>query len=204
MGSGNGTWDGLVEDGGQMREGHARAFAAIIKAIDWLNERVGRWTSWLVLTMVINTFLVAVLRYGFDLGWVWLQEMYIWMHGAIIMIGVGYTLLYDGHVRVDIFYRSASLRAKAWINLLGTIFFLFPTIGTVLWTTWPYVMLSWQRLEASREAGGLPGLYLWKTTMLMFCALLFLQALALALRSILVLSGRKDPNEKSSQVSEGA
>ena len=181
-----------------------RVLAAIVKAVDGLNERVGRLTSWLVLTMVVNTFLVAVLRYGFDLGWVWLQELYVWMHGAIIMIGVGYTLLHDGHVRVDIFYRAASRRAKAWINLIGTIFLLFPTIGAVIWVVWPYVMLSWQRLEVSREAGGMPGLFLWKTTMLMFCALLFLQGVALMCRSILVLSGRKNPNETAGQAGRGA
>ena len=181
-----------------------RVLAAIVKAVDGLNERVGRLTSWLVLTMVVNTFLVAVLRYGFDLGWVWLQELYVWMHGAIIMIGVGYTLLHDGHVRVDIFYQAASRRAKAWINLIGTIFLLFPTIGAVTWVVWPYVMLSWQRLEVSREAGGMPGLFLWKTTMLMFCALLFLQGVALMCRSILVLSGRKNPNETAGQAGRGA
>ena len=181
-----------------------RVLTAFVKAVDGLNERVGRWTSWLVLTMVVNTFLVAVLRYGFDLGWVWLQELYVWMHGAIIMIGVGYTLLHDGHVRVDIFYQAASQRTKAWINLIGTIFLLFPTIGAVIWVVWPYVMLSWQRLEVSREAGGMPGLFLWKTTMLMFCALLFLQGVALMCRSILVLSGRKNPNETAGQAGRGA
>ena len=164
-----------------------RVLAAFVKAVDGLNERVGRWTSWLVLTMVFNTFLVAVLRYGFDLGWVWLQELYVWMHGAIIMIGVGYTLLHDGHVRVDIFYQAASRRAKAWINLIGTIFLLFPTIGAVIWVVLPYVML-----------------FLWKTTMLVFCALLFLQGVALVCCSLLVLSGRKDPDETAGQAGRGA
>ena len=71
---------------------------------------MGRITSWLVLLMVLTTFAVATFRYGFSLGWVWLQELYVWMHGAIIMVGVGYTLLHDGHVRIDIFYRAASER----------------------------------------------------------------------------------------------
>ena len=181
-----------------------RVLAAFVKAVDGLNERVGRWTSWLVLTMVVNTFLVAVLRYGFDLGWVWLQELYVWMHGTIIMVAAGYTLRHDGHVRVDIFYQAISRRAKAWVNLIGTIFLLFPTIGAVIWVVWPYVMLSWQRLEVSREAGGMPGLFLWKTTMLVFCALLFLQGVALMCRSILVLSGRKNPNETAGQAGRGA
>ena len=187
-----------------MGETGDRVLAAIVKAVGGLNERVGRATSWLVLTMVINTFLVATLRYGFNIGWVWLQELYVWMHGTIIMVAAGYTLRHDGHVRVDIFYQAISRRAKAWVNLIGTIFLLFPTIGAVLWVAWPYVMLSWQRLETSREAGGMLGLYLWKTTMLVFCALLFLQGVALVCRSLLVLSGRKDPDETAGQIGRGA
>ncbi len=181
-----------------------RVLSAIVKAVDGLNERVGRATSWLVLTMVINTFLVATLRYGFNVGWVWLQELYVWMHGTIIMVAAGYTLRHDGHVRVDIFYQAISRRAKAWVNLIGTIFLLFPTLGSVLWVIWPYVMLSWQRLETSREAGGMQGLFLWKTTMLVFCALLILQGVALVCRSLLVLSGSKDPNETAGQAGRGA
>ena len=123
------------------------------------------------------------------------------MHGAIIMVGVGYTLLHDGHVRIDIFYRAASARAKAWVNLIGTLVFLFPTVATTAWFIFPYVMLSWSRFESSREAGGMEGLFVWKTTMLMFCILLFLQGVALALRSMLVLRGAgvlDDTKEKES------
>lgn len=170
----------------------ARLMAGSVRLIDALNEYVGRFSAWLVLAMVLTTFSVAVLRYAFGLGWIWLQELYVWMHGTIIMVAVGYTLLHDGHVRVDIIYRTASIRFKAWVNLLGTLFLLFPMIGVVWWATWPYVLLSWERLETSREAGGMLGLYLLKTTMLMFCALLALQGLALALRSLMVLSNR-DP-----------
>lgn len=164
----------------------------IVRAIEGLNEHVGRAVSWLSLTLVLTTFAVAVLRYGFSLGWVWLQELYVWMHGAIIMMAAGYTLLHDGHVRVDIIYRAVSKRAKAWINIVGTLFFLFPTLLVVAWVTTPYVLLSWERWETSREAGGMVGLFLLKTTMIGFFLLLGLQGIALLLRSILVLQGRLD------------
>ena len=117
------------------------------------------------------------------------------------MVGVGYTLLHDGHVRIDIFYRAASVRAKAWVNLVGTLVFLLPTVATVAWFIFPYVMLSWSRFESSREAGGMEGLFVWKTTMLMFCILLCLQGVAMALRSMLVLRGidvLDDTTEKGS------
>ncbi len=170
-----------------------RFLAGIVRAVEGLNERVGRATSWLVLTMVLNTFIVAVLRYGLNVGWVWFQELYVWMHGNIIMVAAGYTLLHDGHVRVDIFYRAAKTRTKAWINLLGVAFFLIPMVTSAAWVTWPYVLLSWQRLETSREAGGMHGLFLLKTTMLIFCALLLLQGVALAVRSFLILRNGNVP-----------
>jgi TRAP-type mannitol/chloroaromatic compound transport system permease small subunit len=176
---------------------------ALVGFIDRLNEVVGRWTSWLILSMVLTTFLVAVLRYGVGVGWIWLQETYVWMHGAIIMLAAGYTLLHDGHVRVDIFYRSASIRFKAWVNLLGVIFFLMPMLAIVWWGTWPYVLLSWHRLEESREAGGMHGLYLWKTTMLVFCILLALQGISLAIRSAFILMNRPDPDSVPDQGQTG-
>ncbi len=169
-------------------------FAALVRAIDRTNEVIGRWTSWLVLSMVLTTFAVAVLRYGFDLGWIWLQEIYVWMHAVIFLVAAGYTLLHDGHVRVDIFYRAASERAKAWINLIGFAVFLIPTIAVIWWSSWPYVRLSWQRLEVSREAGGMHGLFLLKTAILVFCVLLVLQGLAFAVRNLFVLMRRPDPD----------
>lgn len=172
---------------------------SIVRLVDRANELVGRALSWLVLAMVLVTFTVAMLRYGFALGWIWLQETYVWMHGVIIMVGVGYTLLHDAHVRVDIFYRSASIRFKAWVNLLGSVFLLLPTVLLVAWTAWPYVLRSWERLETSDQPGGLPGLYLLKSAILVFVALLALQGLALLLRSLLVLlRGSSDSNRACS------
>lgn len=167
----------------------AMSLKAVVSAIDRLNERVGRAVSWLVIAMVFTTFTVAVLRYGFNVGWVWMQESYVWMHGIIFMVAVGYTFLHDGHVRIDIVYASLNIRGRALINLLGVIFLLLPSLAVICWGTLPYVLLSWQRLETSREAGGLPGLFLWKTSMLIFIILLGLQGIALAIRSYMVLRG---------------
>ena len=155
-------------------------------------ETVGRGVAWLTLAMVLTTFLVVVLRYGFALGWVWMQETYVWLHGIVFMIGAGYTLLHDDHVRVDIFYRSASPRHKALVDLLGVFVLLLPVLAIVAYVAWPYVIESWSKLEGSREAGGLPGLFLLKTMILGFCALVALQGLALAARGILILAGRAE------------
>jgi len=163
-----------------------------IKAIEGLNERVGRLVSWLALFMVLTTCLVAVLRYGFSIGFVWMQEIYVWMHATVFLVASGYTLLHEGHVRIDVLYGPASLTTKAWINIIGTLVFLFPMLTLIAWVAFPYVALSWSRLEGSQEAGGLQGLFLLKSCILLFVVLLALQGLALILRSVLVLKGEAE------------
>lgn len=165
---------------------------SIITTIEWINEAIGRVVSWLALSLVFTTCAVAVLRYGFSIGWVWMQELYIWMHAIIFLCAAGYTLLHEGHVRIDVIYGPASVKTKAWINILGTIFFLFPMLVVIFAVAFPYVELSWSRFESSQEAGGLPGLFILKSFMLVYVAVLALQGVALILRSILVLKGNAE------------
>jgi len=164
----------------------------VVHTIDRLNERLGRAVAWLTLAMVLTTCFVVVARYGFSWGRIWIQESAVWLHGMVFMLGAGYTLRHNGHVRVDIFYRPGSARFKAWVDLLGTLFLLLPVVAMVLWFSWPYVMESWAKLEASREAGGLPGLFLLKSVLVVFCVSLLAQGASLALRSLLVLLGHPE------------
>ncbi len=165
------------------------ALAAFVRLIDRLNDAIGRGIAWLTLAMVLITFAVVVLRYIYAIGWVWMQESYVWLHGIVFMLGSGYTLLHNGHVRVDIIYRTASPRYKAIIDIFGSFVLLLPMVTVVFLVSFNYVVASWLKFEESREAGGLPGLFLLKTVILAFCILLGLQGLALAGRSILSLAG---------------
>jgi TRAP-type mannitol/chloroaromatic compound transport system permease small subunit len=169
-----------------------RGLKQFVRFTDALNDRIGRAVSWLTLAMVLTVFFVVVARYGFAWGRVWIQESYVWMHGVVFMLGAGYTLLHEGHVRVDVVYRGASIRYKAWVDLLGALFLALPLVAVVLWVALPYVATSWDKLETSREAGGLPGLFLLKTVIPVFCVLVALQASALAARSVLVLRGEPE------------
>lgn len=165
---------------------------AFVNLVDRLNERVGRGVAWLTLLMVMITFVVVILRYVYAIGWVWLQESYVWLHGIVFMVGAGYTLLHNAHVRVDIFYRPNSARYKAVIDLFGSLLLLLPLVGVVIYVSYDFVADSWLRLEESREAGGLPGLFLLKSVILLFSLLIGLQGLSLAGRSFLVLSGHPE------------
>ena len=169
-----------------------RFLGNFVRAIDGLNDLIGRGVAWLVIPMVVITFLVATLRYGFAIGWGSMQESYMWLYGIMFMVGAGYTLLHGGHVRVDVFYRPASARYKAWVDLFGSLFLLMPVIIMILMYSYPYVVTSWHRLEGSHETGGLPGLFLYKSVILVFCVLMLLQGLSLAARSVLVLAGHKE------------
>ncbi len=169
-----------------------KALVTFVRFVDRLNDLIGRGVSWLTLAMVLVTFAVVVLRYGFSLGWVGLQESYVWLYALVFMLGAGYTLLHNGHVRVDIFYRPASIRFQAIVDLCGSIFLLLPMMATVAWVSFPYIASSWHQLEGSREAGGLEGLFLLKSVLLVFCLLLGLQGLSMAGRAVLVLTGHEE------------
>ena len=158
-----------------------------------INEWVGRVISWLTLFMVVVTFLVVMLRYAFDLGWIAMQESVVYMHAIVFMLGAAYTLKHRGHVRVDIFYQRFTPRTRAWIDLLGTFMLLLPVSLFIAWMAWDYVADSWAVLEGSREAGGLPGVFLLKSLIIAMPVLMIVQGLALVLQQVLILRGELPP-----------
>lgn len=168
--------------------------AGLAGLIDSLNEAIGRAVSWLALTMVLVTFILVVMRYVFGLASIFMQESVIYMHGLLFMLAAGYTLLHDGHVRVDIFYREASESTKAWVDLLGVLFFLIPVCGLIWHVSWLYVAQSWAVHEGSKETSGIQAVFLLKTVILVFVALVILQGLSLAARALIVLVGGPAPH----------
>jgi TRAP-type mannitol/chloroaromatic compound transport system permease small subunit len=147
--------------------------------IDRLVCWLGRAIAWLCLAMVLMTATVVVLRYFFDSGWIWMQESVTWMHGLVFMLAAAYTLSLDEHVRVDIFYSRLSPRHRIWIDSAGVILLLLPTCGWIFFSAWDYVLTSWSVHESSAEAGGLPGLFLLKTVILLTPLLLAIEGVAL-------------------------
>ena len=165
----------------------------IAGALDAFARRTGQAVAWLTLAMVLATLAVVVLRYGAGVGLIWLQESVTWMHATVFMLGTGYTLAADEHVRVDVFYRGFSPRTRAGVDLAGTLLFLLPFCAFLAWQSWPYVASSWQVGERSREAGGLPMLYLLKAVIPLMTLVLLLAGTSLALRSLAVLRAPRGP-----------
>ena len=158
--------------------------------IDGLNSAIGRAAAWLCLAVVAIQFTVVVLRYAFGLGSIWLQESILYSHAALFLLCAAWTLKRDGHVRVDIFYSTASPRAKARVDFAGALLLLIPFAGAILYFSWAYVARSWAILEGSREASGLPFVFLLKTLIPVFAAMLILQGIAQAVRASSVLSAK--------------
>ncbi|TWG99699.1 TRAP-type mannitol/chloroaromatic compound transport system permease small subunit [Mesorhizobium sp. J18] len=169
-----------------------RAIALIIRIISSINNIIGNVFSWLSLAIVLVCFTVVVQRYVFAVSHVWMQDLYVWLNGAMFTAVAGFALLRNDHVRVDIFYRPASVRRKAIVDLVGVILFLLPFCYIVYAYGWTFVARSWRLHEASGNVGGMPGLYILKSFIIAFAALVALQGIAMALRSVLVLAGRED------------
>ncbi len=151
--------------------------------IDALVGRIGRTIAWVGLGIVLVQFFVVVLRYVYGVNALWAQELVVYGHGFVIMLGAAYTLQVDGHVRVDIYYREMPQRSKRTVNFWGALMLLLPMALIVIYQSFGYVISSWEVFEGSPEAAGLRGVYILKTTLLVFGVLMTLGAIALAIRS---------------------
>ena len=150
----------------------------ISHTIDLFNEKIGILTSYLAIPLILITFFVAFMRYALDFGSIAIQEITIYLHALIFTLGASYTLKNNMHVRIDIFYNKFSDNLKKNINLFGTIFFLLPSCILIFITSFNYVISSIMLLESSKEAGGLPILYILKSYILLMVLTLFLQAIS--------------------------
>ncbi len=182
-----------------LRNEHATAMShsgwrGVLKRVSFwmsiINTVIGRLVAWLVLFMTLTQFVVVIMRYVFSYGSIQMQESIWYMHGLIFMLGAAYTLAKDGHVRLDVFYREASQRSKAWINLCGSVIFLLPFCIANFDFAWSLVLNSWAVREGSPETAGLPYIYLLKTVILIFSILVAMEGVCIAIRSVLTLSDK--------------
>jgi TRAP-type mannitol/chloroaromatic compound transport system permease small subunit len=169
-----------------------QALIRLADRIDRLTTGVGRAVAWLALVIVLLQFALVVARYVFGFGSIWLTETVIYANAALFLLASAWTLRVGGHVRVDVFYAHASARTKAVIDLIGALLLLLPFALTLLWLSLPYAARSWAILERSQEASGLPLVFLLKTFIPLFAALMALQGVSQAIRALAVLVGDGD------------
>ena len=174
----------------------------ISRIIDAINEIIGKITTWLVLVLVVVGGWNVVGRYlGRLIGANLSSNAYIeaqwYIFDLIFFFAAAYALKHNEHVRVDVFYSKWNSRGQALIEILGTIFFLIPFCGLVIFYSWETVVNSWSILENSPDPDGLPR-YPIKTVIIISFALLILQGISKIIKNIAILSGYLQPQEESS------
>ncbi|MDJ0985427.1 MAG: TRAP transporter small permease subunit [Desulfobacterales bacterium] len=163
--------------------------------IDTLNQWVGRGVAWVTLGLVLVVFVDVVMRYMFSTSFVFTQELEWHLFGFIFLIGAGYTLLHDGHVRVDIIYQRVGFKTRAWINLFGVILFLIPGCIMVISTSWTFTANSFAILEGSPDPGGIPFRFILKSCLPIGFTLLLLQGISLGIHSLMQILGIETAEE---------
>jgi TRAP-type mannitol/chloroaromatic compound transport system permease small subunit len=188
------------------------SLSQIIIAIESITEWIGRTVSWLVLALVLLSFIVAVPRYVlssetflqwqlFSLDWEYVRQIYgqyvnalsdsiQYVHAAIFMLGVSYALKHRDHVRIDILYRNFSPKTQAWVNILGCFLLLYPTFAFLIYMSWDYVLNAWSIGESSARTGGLGYLFVLKSLLVIMPMLMILQGTALLLQQVQVLRSK--------------
>ena len=119
-----------------------RRLLVFTDAVDWLTEQVGQWLKWLVLFSSLISAFNALMRYTIHYSSnAWLEIQW-YMFGAMFLLGAGYALKYDEHVRVDVLFSKMTPRQQAWLDVFGGIFFLMPMAVIIGWLSIPMV-ISW-------------------------------------------------------------
>ena len=158
----------------------------ILELINKINIKLGKFFSWALLVMVILTFIIVVLRYVFNIGFIWMQELVRYLYAGVFMLCAAYTLAEDEHVRVDIFYSKLKNNDKNLINLIGSIIFLIPVCISIIFYSFTYVVNSWTQLEGSLEERGLHAVYLLKSLIWIFAITLLLQGIYIIIKNAII------------------
>ncbi len=161
---------------------------SIANLIDKTNNLIGRVASWLVLAAVLVSAGNAVARYALgESSNAWLELQWV-LIAAVFLLCAGYTLLHQQHVKIDILYSRFPRRVQLWIDIFGTIFFLWPMAFIIMWLSWPVFVTAFTSGEVSANTGGLT---LWWARLLVPVGFFFLilQGLSELIKRVAILRG---------------
>lgn len=173
-----------------------KTLVALARLIDTVNAWIGHGVAWVSLGLVLVVFSDVVMRYLFNISFVFTQELEWHLFAFIFLIGAGYTLLQEGHVRVDIIYQRLKGKGRAWINLIGVLFFLVPGCILIILTSWKFAHNSYAMLEGSPDPGGIPYRFVVKGLIPVGFSLLLLQGVSLGIHSLLQILGVESAKEE--------
>ena len=161
--------------------------------IDRFSEMCGRALSWLVLALVLLVAYDVIMRYFFLSGSIAIQELEWHLFSVIFLLGAAYTLKHDGHVRLDLVYRSGFMSdyRRAWVNLVCSLLFLIPFSILIIKSAWPFVAQAYLFAEGSPDPGGLPYRWVLKAAIPLGFFLLIIQGISESLKSLSVILEQK-------------
>ena len=157
--------------------------------VDRTNEHLGKFAAWSAFALVITQFGIVLMNHLYSEGSIAIQESLTYMHSLLFLGAAGYTLLHNGHVRVDILYSSLTRERRAYVNLAGTLIILFPVLLMIGFYALPYVNASWQIFEGSTESSGLHLVFILKSLILLFVTSTLLQGMSVSVHSVIVIAG---------------
>jgi len=147
--------------------------------------------AWLTTVLVLLMCYDVFMRYTFDSSKAWILELEWHFFALIFLLGTSYALKEDKHVRVDVFYADFSEKKKAWINMIGTLFFLIPWCLVIIWKSGIYAYSSFDILEGSAQPGGLPARFIIKGMITFAFVTLLFQGISQILKSIVTLKSKE-------------
>ena len=145
-----------------------------LEKISIISEYITKYFFYIMFILVIVNIL---LRYIFNINFIFMQELVMYLHAFIFLFGISICLKENSHVRIDVFSNKLDAEVKKYIEILGTVIFIIPFCLFVLYESSPIIMRSWEMLESSGEPGGLPFIYILKSAIYVFASLLLIQAL---------------------------
>ena len=149
----------------------------LVKFLNLIIKFSGKYGSILIICLILLVSTSVILRYVFSIGFIWLQDLYIWVHAILILLGIAFTLNANGHVRIDLLYRSVTENFKKKVNLLGALIFGLPLSFILVFYGFDYFYRSYQLGESSKESGGLPYIFILKFFIFVLGILLFFELL---------------------------
>lgn len=168
----------------------------LARSIEAVIEPIGKLGALVLPVLILTVALNVVLRYGFRMGVIELEELQWHLNGIVVLLGLAYALKHDSHVRVDIFSQRMSIRGRALVDLLGVLFLLLPFCIGIIWYGWQSFTFSWRIGEGSSAPSGLPMRYLVRLLLVVGFSLLAAQAVAMAARSLSILINPRESTQK--------
>jgi TRAP-type mannitol/chloroaromatic compound transport system permease small subunit len=168
---------------------------ALTRALDRIVLCIGEVFHWIWIVLLVVIIVNVVLRYAFSQGMIELEELQWYLYGTGWLMGLSYTFVHDGHVRVDVLHDTLSYRNKLRFELFGLLVLFLPFVLFVIYCALPFVELSWTTNERSTSANGLPARWLVKGFLLLGFIFLAMTGVSRLIKVVMSMAQGTPPDE---------